>query len=227
MARIIDRQKAIELRQQGKTYSEIKNALGFSKSTLSDWLSDYPLSKEQVNLIAKEAIKNRSLGIEKTIITKRIKWKKRLDSTYEKEKKRWKALSLKELELAGLFLYWGEGKKNLRSSLAINNTDPQVVKFALHWMIRALKVPKNKVKVELHLYSDMDVEKEISFWAKVLGIPKTQFYKPYIKTSTRIAINQKGFGHGTCGVIVNDVRLKEKVIMGIKAIVDVYSPNDK
>ena len=106
--------------------------------------------------------------------------------------------------------------------MAINNTDPQVVKFALHWMIRALKVPKNKVKVELHLYSDMDVEKEISFWAKVLGIPKTQFYKPYIKTSTRIAINQKGFGHGTCGVIVNDVRLKEKVIMGIKAIADVY-----
>jgi transcriptional regulator with XRE-family HTH domain len=222
MARIIDRQKAVELRKQGKTYSEIKKALNISKSTLSNWLSDYPLSKEQWGLIKKEAVKNKSLGIEKTIITKQKKRKKRLESVYKNEKKRWPSLSLKELELAGLFLYWGEGKKNLRSSLAINNTDPQVVKFALYWMTRALKIPKNKVKVELHLYSDMNVEKEISFWAKELGIPKTQFYKPYIKVSTRIAINQKGFGHGTCGVIVSDVRLKERVIMGIKAIANTY-----
>jgi hypothetical protein len=223
MARIIDRQKAIKLRKQGKTYGQIKQELGITKSTLSDWLSDYPLSKRQLDLIEEEASRNKSLGIEKTIITKQRKREKRLGNIYKNEKNRWLSLSLKELELAGLFLYWGEGKKNLRSSLAINNTDPQVVKFALYWMTRVLKVPKNKVKVELHLYSDMDVEKEISFWAKGLRIPKAQFYKPYIKTSTRIAISQKGFGHGTCGVIVNDVRLKEKVIMGINAIADTYS----
>jgi len=223
MTRVVDRQRAIELRKKGKTYGQIKKALNLSKSTLSDWLSDYPLSKQQLVLLKKETGKNKSLGIEKTIITKRRKREERLGNIYKNEKKRWLSLSSKELELAGLFLYWGEGKKNLRSSLAINNTDPKVVKFALHWMTRALKIPKNKIKVELHLYSDMDVAKEISFWVNELRVPKAQFYKPHIKTSTRIAINQKGFGHGTCGVIVNDVRLKEKVIMGIKAIADTYS----
>jgi len=40
MARIIDKQKAIKLRKQGKTYGQIRQELGISKSTLSDWLSN-------------------------------------------------------------------------------------------------------------------------------------------------------------------------------------------
>lgn len=223
MARIIDRQKAIELRKQGKTYSEIKRILGISKSTLSNWLSDYPLSKQQLSLIEKEAKNNKNLGIEKTIITKQKKREERLENIYKVEKNRWLALSLRELELAGLFLYWGEGKKSMKSSLAINNTDPQVVKFALHWMTKALKIPKNKIKVELHLYSDMNMPEELLFWEKQLGISKYQFSKPYIKTSTRINIRHKGFGHGTCGLVVNDIRLKEKVMMAIKAVADYSS----
>lgn len=223
MSRIIDRQKATELRKQGKTYSEIKRMLGISKSTLSNWLSDYPLSKQQLSLIEKEVKNNKNLGIEKTIITKRKKREKRLENIYKFEKSRWLSLRLRELELAGLFLYWGEGKKGLKSSLAINNTDPQVVKFALYWMIKALKIPKNKIKVELHLYSDMNMPEELLFWEKQLGIAKYQFSKPYIKASTRINIRHKGFGHGTCGLVVNDIRLKEKVMMSIKVIADSYS----
>lgn len=223
MSRVIDRQKAINLREQGKTYSQIKKELGISKSTLSNWLSDYPLSKQQLSLIEEEAKNNKNLGIEKTIITKQKKREERLRNIYKAEKNRWLALSQRELALAGLFLYWGEGKKSLKSSLAINNTDPQVVKFALYWMTQALKIPKNKIKVELHLYSDMNVPEELLFWEKQLGISKYQFSKPYIKTSTRINIQHKGFGHGTCGLVVNDIRLKEKVMMAIKAIADSYS----
>jgi DNA-binding CsgD family transcriptional regulator len=36
MARFIEHQKALELRKQGKSYSEIKKILDISKSTLSD-----------------------------------------------------------------------------------------------------------------------------------------------------------------------------------------------
>ncbi|MCX6713082.1 MAG: helix-turn-helix domain containing protein, partial [Candidatus Vogelbacteria bacterium] len=48
MARILVKQKAVKLRLEGKSYSEIKNLLGISKSTLSGWLEDYPLSKERI-----------------------------------------------------------------------------------------------------------------------------------------------------------------------------------
>ena len=223
MARIIDRQKAIDLRKQGKNYGQIKQELGVSKSTLSDWLSRYPLGKEQLKSLGQNRQYSRQVAIEKTTITKRKKRQSRIQSTYEEQEKYWVSLSQKELEIAGLFLYWGEGSKRLNGSVFINNTDPNFLKFALYWYVKGLRIPKEKIKVDLHLYSDMNIQEEISFWSKALKLPVLQFRKPYIKVSTRVGIDQKGFGHGTCGLNVNDVLLKEKIIMGIKAIADYYA----
>ncbi len=223
MAKIIDRQKAIKLRKQGKTYGQIREELGINKSTLSDWLSKYPLSKEQLALLGHNRAHSRQVAIEKTTITKRKKRQSRIQSAYEEQKKYWVYLSQKELEIAGLFLYWGEGSKRLNGSVFINNTDPSVLRFALYWYIKGLHIPKEKIKVDLHLYSDMNIKEEIAFWSKTLNMSLSQFRKPYIKKSTRINIDHKGYGHGTCGLNVNDVLLKEKIMMGIKAISDYYA----
>lgn len=222
MSRIIDRQKAINLRKQGKTYSQIKKELRISKSTLSDWLSKYLLTEEQLEFLKRNRKYSRQVAIEKTIIVKRKKREARIKSIYEEQKKYWVSLSQKELELAGIFLYWGEGNKRLDGSVFLNNTDPKVMKFALYWYINGLKIPKEKIKVDLHLYNDMDVEEEIAFWSKTLNMPLPQFRKPYIKNSTRVNIDHKGYGHGTCGLVVNDVRLKEKLMMAIEALADYY-----
>lgn len=224
MARIFDRQKAIDLRKKGMTYSEIRQKLTVSKSTLSDWLRKYPLTSEQIRLLENTRQRNRYLSIEKIILTKQKKYNARLVSLYEQEKKRLLTLNEKELELAGLFLYWGEGSKRMNGPLSINNTDPQVLQFALSWMEKSLKIPRGKIKVYLHLYEDMDIKQEILYWKKILDLPSSQFARPYIKKSTREKILHKGFGHGTCGLVVNNVRLKEKVMMGIKVVADFYSP---
>ncbi len=223
MTRIKDRRKAIGLRKLGKTYSEIRRDLRIPKSTLSDWLGKYPLTNEQMALLRKSEKRNRYLSIEKIIATKRKKREARLNATYNQEKQRLLSLNKKELELAGLFLYWGEGSKNLKGALSINNTDPQVLKFILFWLKNVLQVSQDKIRVYLHLYSDMRVNKEMKFWSKELKLPLSQFYKPYIKKSRRSKIDHKGHGHGTCGLAVIDIRLKEKILMGIKAIADYYS----
>lgn len=223
MARIVDRQKAIYLRKQGKTYGQIKQELGIAKSTLSDWLSEYSLSKEQLDLLKLNKKQSRQVASEKNRVTKRKKYQFRIQSTYEEQKKYWVYLSQKELEIAGLFLYWGEGSKRLNGSVFINNTDPNVLKFALYWYIKGLRIPKEKIKVDLHLYSDMNIQEEIAFWSKTLNMPLSHFRKPYIKKSTRVNIDHKGYGHGTCGLNVNNVLLKEKIMMGIKAISDYYA----
>jgi transposase len=73
MTRVIDRQRVISLRRQGKTYSEIKHELNISKSTLSNWLSKYPLTSEQVINLAQSKKRNKFLGIEKIRLTKQKK----------------------------------------------------------------------------------------------------------------------------------------------------------
>ena len=67
----------------------------------------------------------------------RLKREKRLKKCYKKEKKRWLSFSKRELYIAGLFLYWGEGLKLLKSSISLNNTDPKVIKFYLYWLIKS------------------------------------------------------------------------------------------
>jgi len=223
MARSQDRQRAIDLRKRGKTYSEIRKELKIAKSTLSDWLSKYPLTEFQLSLLMKNKKNKRYVAIEKNRITKQKKREARLEWVFLEQKEKWKSLTQREIELAGLFLYWGEGAKRMNGPISLNNTDPQVLKFTLYWLTYGLKIPKEKIKVFMHLYSDMNIQKSIEFWSKELKMPKTQFAKPYIKPSKRSNLTHKGFGHGTCGLLVSSIRLKEQIMMGISAIAERYS----
>lgn len=220
MARFTDKQKALDLRKQEMSYSQIKQRLGISKSTLSGWLKDYPLSKERIS----ELRDNNEQRIERYRNTMRKKHDARLQAVYEKERKDILPLNDREIFILGLGLYWGEGTKLYNATLSISNTDPSIIKFFISWLIRSLKISKDKLKVHLQLYKDMNVEREVHFWEKILGISKKQFTKPYIKESSLKAINHKGgFGHGTCNVRVGGVELLEKILMAIKTISDEYS----
>jgi hypothetical protein len=121
-----------------------------------------------------------------------------------------------------MLLYWGEGFKRTRE-VGITNTDPSMIKFFLAWLIDSLKIPKQKIKIHLHLYNDMDPAKEKTFWSKILNVSPKQFDKPYIKKIPSGRINHKGrFGHGTCVARVSDTRLAERIQMSIKVIADKY-----
>lgn len=218
MSNVLLHRRAIYLRKQKKSYSQIKSLLGVSKSTLSEWLRAYPLTREEVNKLRA----NSEIRIEKYRTTMAKKREMRLQSYYETECRKYIPLSEKELLIAGLFLYWGEGNKAVRHTLSINNTDPTLMKFALYRVTKALKVSKEKVQVHVHLYKDMNIRKEMNYWSKELSIPLRQFSKPYIKDSNRIDIDQKGFGHGTCGIRVYDTVLKEHILMAIKAVSERY-----
>lgn len=206
--------EAIKLRLQGMSYSQIKKQLGVSKSTLSDWLRKYPLPLERI----RELRDHSEIRIEKFRNTMRKKRENRQNQIFLKEKKHLLPLSMRELYLAGIFLYWGEGLKATRSTISLSNTNPKMILFYFIWLKKALKVPKKDIRIRLHLYSDMDKDKETNFWSKLLKVPLSSFLKPYIKETTLTGLTYKGFGHGTCNVMVNDTSLTEKVLMGIKAI---------
>lgn len=218
MAKTLERRRVIELRKQGKSYSEIKQIVPVSKSSLSLWLHNIPLDEEKIQRI--NGLKERA--IERFRESMRMKREARLDEYYKTQYQNWNNFTERELLIAGMFLYWGEGGKAGRGTVTINNTDPAVVKFALYWILSGLKVAKDKIRVQLHLYSDMNIEMEMNYWSDQLKISRNQFNKPYIKESRKIDIDQKGFGRGTCCLIVGSTFIKENILMSIKAIGDIY-----
>ncbi|OGK37824.1 hypothetical protein A3F03_04765 [Candidatus Roizmanbacteria bacterium RIFCSPHIGHO2_12_FULL_41_11] len=216
MTKIQLRRDVIRLRMEGKSYSQIKTELKVSKGTLSRWLKDYPLSKNQLKLLRDD----NPVRIEKFRQTMKKKKDNRLFAYYKESQHKLTPLTSRELFLSGLFLYWGEGGKTLSHTLSINNTDPAVLKFVLYWMVKGLRIKKNKIRIYLHLYQNMDIEKETDYWSRKLRMSKSCFIQPYIKKSKREEIDHKGFGHGTCGLMVYNTIIKEKILMAIKAVSD-------
>lgn len=220
MARFRDHEKALILRKQGMSYSQIKKRLKVGKSTLSLWLRNYPLSKQRI----RELRDRNEQRIERYRETRRRKKEERLERFYKEGKKIIFPLSKREIFLVGLFLYWGEGLKSHSAELSISNTDPSIAKFFINWLTKSLLIQREKIKIQLHLYTDMNINKEMNFWSKTLNIPLIQFTKPYIKKTSSARINHKGsFGHGTCNVRIGNARLSEKILMIIKAITNKYN----
>ena len=219
MAKRALQQKAISLRKSGKRYSEIKKIVPVRKGSLSLWLKNYPLSKSQIARLEEK----KSRQIERYIQSMRLKRNNKLRGYYEIQRKKHLPFTKEELYLAGLFLYWGEGNKSSRHTISINNTDPRVIKFALYWIIKGLGIDKSKIKVLVHLYSDMEVEKELNFWSEGIGIDRNQFSRPYIKESKKTGLSQRGFGHGTCTLITHNTVVKENLFMSLEAISDYYN----
>ena len=218
MSSSVLRRKALILRKQRKSYSQIKEILGVSKSTLSGWLRAYPLSREEINNLRAR----NDARIERYRQTMQRKREARYEGYLQEQKRLYLPLTRKELLVAGLFLYWGEGNKASRHAVSVNNTDPKFMQFVLYWMRYALKVPVQDIHVYVHLYADMNVNKELNYWSRLLVVPLKQFVKPYIKRSKRNEMDQKGYGHGTCGVYVGNTELKERILASIQVIADYY-----
>lgn len=217
MAKYKEKSEAISLRRKGYSYSQIKEKLGISKSTLSSWLEPYPLSEKRI----RELRDNNPQRIERYINTMREKREKKFSDSYNKVQNDIGNLSNRELFLAGFFLYWAEGGKTRRSTLVFTNTDPGMLKVYIRWLF-LLKVQSTRLRIKLHLCKDMNIRKEISFWSNQLGIDKTRFHKTLVKNSRMTDLTYKNnYGHGTCNVILNDTSLTMYVLMGIKFIANV------
>ena len=214
------RELALTLRkEQHMSYSQIKEILKVSKSSLNLWLKDYPLSRERIN----ELRGNSEKRIERYRETRRKTKEARLQKYYLEQKKRIFPLSKRDIFIAGLFLYWGEGSKAKATDVSVSNTNPSVINFFIQWMETIFEIPRSEIKLRMHFYEDMDAKKETIFWAKILNVSEEQFAKPYIKKTSSFRINEKGsFGHGTCNAGIYNARLHEQVIMALKTVADIY-----
>src|SRR3989344_4841129 len=60
------------------------------------------------------------------------------------------------LFIAGLCLYWGEGRKSNSGLVSVINTDENIMRIMMRFYIEVLKVPISKLRGALFIYSDID-----------------------------------------------------------------------
>lgn len=210
------------MREEGASYSQIRQKVSVSKSTLSLWLRGLPLSNERINQLRSHS----AVRIERYRETRRKTRESRWTAVRERFAKKFPRFTDRELLIAGLFLYWGEGGKTKLTTTTVSNTDPAMLLFFIRWLA-LLRVPKDRLRIHVHLYADMDVKRELAYWSKVLELPLSSFRKPYIKQSNRTDLTYKQkFTHGTCNVIFENRDVSEYVLQALEHIRSLFAVKD-
>ncbi|HRH31281.1 MAG TPA: hypothetical protein PK950_01315 [Candidatus Paceibacterota bacterium] len=199
LAKGFEKDKAIQLRKDGKTYSEILKAIPVAKSTLSLWLRKVGIAKEQVHQFS-EKKRLSSLRGSKVRKDQRIQRQK---SIIDIAKIEIGEITDRELFLIGIALYWAEGSKEKEwqpgSSAEFNNMDATMIRVFLAWLIRIVKVPKNMLVFEISLHENhqLRVPEVLGYWQKVTGFEQADLYKVYFKRNSVKTTNRRNTGAET------------------------------
>ena len=218
------RQRAIKLRIKNRlSYSAIQKKLGVPKSTLSYWLKEHVLSEDEIVLLRHKAWLKGEASRERFRNSMRVRREQLERNIYDRQKEKIAGVGRESFFIAGLMLYLGEGDKRNAFRVGLANTDPAIIKFFVKWLKEFLGVNHNKIRAELHLYENMDIETERLFWEKTTNLPRKQFYKTQIRRVKRGSFGyQEPQRHGTCSIIFSSSEKKREIMMAIKALLDIY-----
>ncbi|MDD3088272.1 MAG: hypothetical protein PHP89_06900 [Candidatus Omnitrophica bacterium] len=197
--------RAIKLREKGLSYAEIRKVIPISKSTLSVWLKDIKLSKQQkLRLSGLQA--TGYIGAKKNQIMA-LSRHKEIRETAARE-----AINLLKdsFFVAGLMLYWAEGDKR-SGGVQFSNSDWEMVKLMMKWFRKFCSVPEEKFRIGLFIHTLHTRENCINFWSNITKIPINQFNKPYIKPA--IFSNRKNkLYEGTCAIKIHSRDLMTRIL---------------
>ncbi len=204
------KEKAINLRLKGKSYNEIRKTLGVnSKGTISHWLHGVILTDKAKKLLTKNTEIAYAKGLFKSNNDRRARINLEDKNSLALGESMIKSISKKDLTVLGVALFWGEGTKyeplnNLSRALTFTNSDPVMISVYMRFLREVIKVPENKIRAGVHLYSSMDRTKTIKFWSKITKLPESIFY-----VVTQVSSASKGkrkinfLPHGTAVIRVN------------------------
>ena len=218
----LEKKRAISLRKQGKTFGEISEEISVSQGSLSHWLKDISLTKEQLARIQYKNDKIKDKFIKYNVLKKRLAEdrKKVIENNAVKEIN---SISQQDLKLIGIALYWAEGyKSGTWNSVSFTNSDPNMIMLMMTWFRLICEVPEYKFRIRIQCYGLEKIKASQEYWSKITNIPISQFTKPY----TRISPTSKGkvgnlAPYGICNIRISNVVLLTKIrgwINGLRAL---------
>jgi hypothetical protein len=196
--------QAVRLRLQGRSYREIQAILGVSKSSLSLWLRDIPLTEEHRVALAEKklaAVRRRAASLHAASRAKEERLANEAAAQIS-------MLSEGELFVAGVVAYWAEGAKTKpwgrRERVEFINSDPGLIRLFLSWL-DLVGVSKEELTYRVAIHESADVEAALRFWSDVVQAPLGRFLRTTLKRHNPRTV-RKNVGHRYYGCLVVSVR---------------------
>ena len=109
----------------------------------------------------------------------------------------------------GIGLYWGEGTKRNKPTIRLGNTDPELIKKFIEFLITFFNIEQKKLRFGLQIFSDMDSQEALQFWRKKLGVSILQFQKVIVTETRGVGTYLHKTKHGVLTVYFNNKKLRD------------------
>ena len=175
------KQKAIQLRLEGKSYTDILRQLQLkSKGTLSVWFRDLKLPPETKRLLKSNTARAFARGFFEFNKNRTARIRSENEVSYQKGIREVGTITHRELLLIGAALYWGEGTKFERiqgtPSVVFTNSDPEMIRVFLRFIRLILKIKEERIRSGINLYDAKKITISRRYWSDVTKLPKERFY---------------------------------------------------
>lgn len=208
-----DKALIFNLRKEGKTYREIQNLTGVTRSTLSEWFKNEEWSAHVKKSNDTKRTKVNTARLFMMNEARRVMLEKKYKDAEEKAEEEFELYKDNPLFMAGLMLYAGEGDKMSKWSIKLANSEFSLHKVFLKFIEKFTKTPPERLKVSILLYPDLNIEECKLKWSEELNIPLTNFHKPQV-IKGRSVVKRLHFGVGS--TIISDSFLKRKLLKWIE-----------
>ncbi len=215
--------KAIALRKDGHSITEIAKQFSVSKSTVSLWCKNISLTEKQIRKIAEMSQHHATFALLKAAEAQRKKRVADIARSSAEGRALVGSLSKRDIFMVGLGLYWGEGYKKGSQELGFTNSDPAMVIFYIRWLTFIYNIAPSQLilRVSINSFHSKRVAEVVSFWSKLTGIPHGQFTKTsLIKTTLhKKYLPQESVHYGTLRIKVrNGTSLRRQILGSIEAL---------
>lgn len=181
----------------GKQYSaaEIARRLACSEHAVNYWIKKYSIQKRSIS----EAIylKRNPHGNPFTI---------RAPQTIEEG----------ILYGLGIGLYWGEGTKADVVSVRIGNSNPELIKTFIRFLVTFYEIDIRRLRFGLQVFGDMDEKAARLYWTRRLGVSEGQFYKTITTPYRGIGNYRKKAEYGVLTLYFSNKKLRDIICHAIE-----------
>ena len=218
VTKLVERDRARDLRARGIPYKRIAAELGVSPSSAYNWTKDIELTpaQKEANLrgptgpLNPERVRRAAAGWAARCRARRAAFQMAGRVT---------ARDGNLLHQAGCMLYWAEGSKS-RCTIGFSNSDARMVSLFRRFLTDALGIDRLGIRLSLNVYTNngLSIEEIERYWLDLLDLPATSVRKHtlnHMPTSSSGRAKNK-LPYGVCTLRVHNTRMVQHIYGAIQ-----------
>jgi hypothetical protein len=202
MYNLEQKNRAIDLRKDGKSVRYIAKLLSVSIGSISSWVRHVKLTEEQKLKLTlnKDIISGNKAWQEKRRIDREKYFKEGYDKSKENDYRHSYCCAL----------YSGEGSKTGNSSMYFGNCNNKILKIFIGFLRDYFNVPNEKISINItcKLYNGISVDDIHDYWLKELELDVSCIRKHTIRDNVS---KSNKYPYGVCRIYVGDVKIRQHI----------------